>query len=567
MAYAQPLASSGLIDLRGNPLAAAASATETEQQTKSRKLAMQNAYKAYNGQMDEPLKVKPGDLNDNAVVGLMRPIIETGVSFLFGKAVSFEVATADEDGDGDEMPTPVVSSKKKQSTAKKASSPAQDALDLAWRANKQSTLLKKLATNGALFGHVFVKIVPKGIIYKKQAWPRLILLDSTQMDIFCDPDDVDLVTEYVQEWPGVDDDGMPCTRRQRTVRLMGGSGASGANASDPDAGGRLTVALGAPSKWQIIDEHLSAGGVWLRDYTELWPYDWCPIHECQNLPEANSKWGAPNVTAALIRLNGLLNFLVSNATRISKHHAHPKPWTAGARMDEWRVAVDEAINMAAPDARIGQLEMNGNGMANLLTLIDMVRDFIDELSHVPGIALGRLKDMPRGGVSGIALELMFAALLEQTEDKRELYGDLLDSINAHMLEMCGQGTDLDVSIIWPDVLPQDIPTMATAAPLLIQSGISQDSVIKWLGWNPDEEAEKNRQALEQEKAQAAEDAANNPPPPSVAPGAAQPTSSSDMPMMMGAQQQPTKQPPAGNLNHPAMQQARAVAMSAAKTRG
>ncbi|HET8908809.1 MAG TPA: hypothetical protein VFN11_17775, partial [Ktedonobacterales bacterium] len=110
MAYAQPLAQqaalgigqSGIVDSRGNPMQTAQA--ETEQQRKTRKRIMEAAYKAYAGQMDEPLKVKPGDLNDNAIIGLMRPIVETGVSFLFGKAVTFEVETLN----SSDKPAPMV---------------------------------------------------------------------------------------------------------------------------------------------------------------------------------------------------------------------------------------------------------------------------------------------------------------------------------------------------------------------------------------------------------------------------------------------------------------------------
>lgn len=93
------------------------------------------AWEAYYGQHPKPLKVKSGQPDDNVIVNFARVVVDKGVSFLFGQDVGFELDETD-------------------------TTPAEEWLAGCWKANRKSTLLQKLALNGAVCGHAFVKIVP-----------------------------------------------------------------------------------------------------------------------------------------------------------------------------------------------------------------------------------------------------------------------------------------------------------------------------------------------------------------------------------------------------------------------
>lgn len=458
---------------------------EQERINRARQEAIQRALDAYNGQFKEPLKVKPGQMNDNVIVGLIRPVVEAASAFLMGKSVGFtvEVDTSD-DSDGDDsdspgedeadVPEPAVALVPK----KPGPTPEQEALDLFWRANKKMKLLKKASTSAALAGHVFVKVIPDGVTLKGKKYPRLILLDPQCVTVEVDPDDTDVVIAYNITRTTADANGGEVERRQRVER------------TDYVAG--LPVIIDGPSKWQIVDEIRRPGGIWLTETAEVWPFDWCPVHDCQNLPEAFQFWGGADVTDALIGINQTIIFLASNLKRIIKIFADPKPWAKGIKLDEMNSEPGEVLFIPSKDGAIGAVQMSGDTQG-IIAALELFRGWFEETTHVPGIALGRLADMPRGGVSGVALELMYQALITRTNDKRESFGEMLVAICSHVLEMMHFAAGLDVELHWQSILPVDRSALATSASAWHDAGVSWKTLISDAGWNADEELERSAQ--------------------------------------------------------------------------
>src|SRR5215471_7785059 len=106
-----------------------ATAPPTQADAKRRQ-AQDLAWKAYRGELQDPLKIKKGEPNDNVKVNRCAPIADKGTSFLFGQVLKIE---CDE----------------------------QDALDGFWGDDDDKmTTLVKLAMNGAVCGQTFVKIIP-----------------------------------------------------------------------------------------------------------------------------------------------------------------------------------------------------------------------------------------------------------------------------------------------------------------------------------------------------------------------------------------------------------------------
>src|SRR5579875_588100 len=115
-----------------------------------RKRLMREAWKAYRGEFADALVVSAGQPNDNVKSNRCAPIVDKGVSFLFGKTLKIEV------GLPSTMPTP------REDAAAMAQKPAspeaeiqarQEYLNGVWGDDDEKmTLLSKAAINGGVCG-------------------------------------------------------------------------------------------------------------------------------------------------------------------------------------------------------------------------------------------------------------------------------------------------------------------------------------------------------------------------------------------------------------------------------
>src|SRR5579883_2309940 len=141
-------------------------------------------WRAYHGQHPRPLRIRPGQPDDNVIVNYARVVVDKGVSFLFGSDIRFEL---------DET----------------AETKAEQWLEQCWAANRKMTLLQKLALNGAIAGHAFVKIIPS------QPFPRLVVLDPATVSVTWEPDDIEQVVGYRIQYNALDpQSGKPIVLRQ-----------------------------------------------------------------------------------------------------------------------------------------------------------------------------------------------------------------------------------------------------------------------------------------------------------------------------------------------------------------
>src|SRR5947208_1259982 len=60
------------------------------QADQERKQQMRAAWKAYRGQLQPPLKIKANQPDDNVLSNRCAPIVDKGVSFLFGQVLKIE---------------------------------------------------------------------------------------------------------------------------------------------------------------------------------------------------------------------------------------------------------------------------------------------------------------------------------------------------------------------------------------------------------------------------------------------------------------------------------------------
>lgn len=428
---------------------------DLQQGGSNRATVMRQAYLHYIGQPPPPLKKRSGEPDDNIIVSLGRTVVDKGVSFLFGQEVVSHIESPDKEA-------------------------AQDWLNECWRRNKRMLTLQKLAQNGGICGHAFIKIVADGIRGKGGAtWPRLIVIDPQQVAVVCDPDDCDHVLQYIIGLPDTDEpSAAKRTATRRQVILEDRDGAS----------------------WQIVDQHFQ-GGAWVTDVVEPWPHDFAPVVDCQNLPRANDFWGESDLPMDLQAMLRSINRVVSHINKIVRVYAHPKVWARGMGTRTIDVAIDAVIQMPSETAELNTLEMKGD-LAAAREFLGQLNEYLSVVCKIPLVALGVPDQL--GSPSGVALQIRYQPLLEKTEQKRLTYGVLIQELDRRLLALAGFGDQLITQQNWHEMLPTD-PLMERQVLVLDDSlGVrSKRSIAEALDLDYDSELEQ----MEEEADQAAQKAA------------------------------------------------------------
>jgi hypothetical protein len=434
-----------------------------------RKRAMRDAWNAYRGKLKPPLKVAADQPDDNVLSNRCAPIVDKGVSFLFGQIVNVEAS--DETSEPD--------------TA------IQDFLKGLWGDDdERMTLLSQMAINGGVCGQVFLKLIPP---QGEMQFPRVVVMDPFLIRVVTGPDDVSCVLAYIIEYPGQDD----WQKKQIIARI------------DPDGLASVAAEADLDDTWTITN-YLRKGqsGPWMQvGERAFWPYPFAPIMMCQNLPNPNEAWGVPDLTPDLINMNNVLNFIQSNTSRIIKFHGHPKTYATGLSASQINIGIDDLLCLPSPDSKLANLEMTSS-LVDQINFANILRSDMDEQSRVPGIVLGRETSLPRGNISGVALEMLFQPLIEKTVQKQRLYGCLIRYVSRAALVLAGKLSieeyeDCPIALHWPSLLPNDDLQAAQTALVYQQIGVSEHTLLAKLGFDPDEEMEKRHAEDTEKMAQAA----------------------------------------------------------------
>jgi hypothetical protein len=465
------------------------------QSDRDRKRRIHEAWSAYRGEFQRPLKVERDQPDDNVLVNFCGPIVDKGASWLFGQPVKIEAT--DEAGS--------------------AETPYLDFLTGLWGDDDDKmSLLSDAAQNGGVCGHSFMKLIPAQAQMK---YPRIVVLDPEIVRKVTSPDDCSLTLAYIIEYNVSND----IQKRQIIARV------------DPDGLAGVAGEYDLDDTWTITNYERRGNAFqenrWVQvGEVEEWLYPFAPIFDCKNLPNPNESWGTPDLTPDLIDQNKTLIFLLSNLARIIKYHGHPKTWAKGLGASQIDISVDGMIVLNSPDAQIGVLTPMEN-FDGILKVLNTIMSNMDQQSRVPAVALGRMEAFPRlGPISGVALALWFQPLIEKTETKRRLYGKMIREVSRAALVLAGllsieNMEDCKIELHWSPLLPADNLMAAQEAILLQQLGISMQTILAGLGYNPEDEADKK----------AAEDRQK----------LAQPSHGQGMPPVLPVQQQPGEPVAAG----------------------
>lgn len=373
--------------------------------------------KYFHGRHDKPLKVKPGQVDDNLAINLTGLVVDRSVSLLFGKGVEFDL-------EGD------------------SGSAEQEYIDAVWKANKKPILLHDLAEFGGVLGTCYLKILPDGI---SDGVPRLVALDPGLLEVEVDPEDKDQVWAYEIEY-GYMVDAEKILVRERVEHSM-------------------TTTDG----WVVrrFENRHTTGGKWILVDEREWPFPFPPIHHWKNLPAAGSCYGRSELTDDVIALQDAVNFVASNLHRIIRYHAHPKTWMRGrASADKMSWGPDEMVQVPGPDGMVANLEMQSD-LASSSGFLMFLRQALFDISRT--MDLSSMADK-LGALTNFGLRVLFKDSIDKLGTKRELYGDALVEINRRLLIMANKG-DNGGDIVWPETLPVDEYGQAQTIEVDLRSGV------------------------------------------------------------------------------------------------
>ncbi len=481
---------------------------EITEADKKRQEAIANAWKAYNGELDKPLKKMPDQPDDNVLSNRCQPIVDAGVNFLFGKEVELAIE-------------------------EHAPQEAQDLLEKTWgRKERRLPLLQDLAMNGAMAGSAFLRIVPG-----PNMTFRLVVVDpAIVVGVKTAPQDIETVLLYCIEYCTDEKiNGKPSRvyYREEITRI------------DPDADDTqlyedINAGIDEDVTWQI--QHWTQivpgmmqpkPGNWTPAGDPLtWPYPFAPLFSCKNLPMPNSFWGKADITPDLIGVNGALNLLLSSINRVEKIYGMPLIFAPGTGEQVLTIEPGKIIQLPLFENKLESVHIHTD-VNNALTFAADLRSDMDEQSHVPGVATGRMRDLPRGQLSGIALELLFMPLLKKTDKKRCLYGELIIEVSKALFVLARLSGDIDMEISWQSPMPSIDLQSVQALIAKMQIGISKTTIQREAGYDPEEELKLSQAENEQA---AADFAAQQLPMPAPQSGQAQPGQQPQASPFIGRQQ-------------------------------
>lgn len=400
------------------------------------------SWMAYEGIVPRALKetASDPDARDNVVINTPRLIVDTTVSYTFGDEMDkphFEVEDDGEEG-ADE-------------------SPMEKWLAEAWRRNHKETLLLKWGTYGAVCGHAYLRLVPAThqTALRTRPYPRILALDPAAVEVEWDGEDIERAIAYKLEWTSGSGNR---TVHFRQRHLLNDNG--------------LT--------WTILDETRTTGDATFREAArETWQYPWSQIHDCQHFPNPGIYHGLGELEPDVLQLALSINFGYSNLNRVDRLYAHPRSYATGYNSQQ-AIRIDPDFMLGLPkDAKVGILEMQSEYTGSLaLTAAKMSE--LCRLTRLPPTVFGG--DSEASNLSAVALAVRFRPLKQKIKTLRLTYGSALSQLNAHMLEVGGQGKDHIVKNVWGELIPASTLEERQGIQIELQTGIiSRETASTRLG--------------------------------------------------------------------------------------
>lgn len=406
-------------------------ASSSERQ--ARRSEYNTALRYYLGQQDKQVEIVD-DIDDNTTRNLVKLTADRTVSFLFPTIPTIETDPASVD-----------------------ETPEEKWLREFFMHNGGLTSLAKLALNGFLSGHCFVRIKPD------TPYPRMVVLDPLSTSIYWKADDVEEVLWYEQRYrigdtPYITDfvressnSWKIMTYKQRSLRNELPS----------------PIMSDIMSSTDFLD--FTNGGFELVE-TAMWNAPYPPIIEWSHLPHPSSRYGISEFTQK--DLQDSINRIASTLQRIVRENGDPVDVITGADVDEIQNH-GEIVSVPSPDAKVTRLQMSGD-MGAITSALD--RDVILYLAVARVVLLnGGAAELQR--VTNTSVRTLYVDMLSKNSLLQDSYGDGLRKIAATALAIgttTGQVRKIvplyNIVVRFGSSLPLDMTEVANVNALALNGG-------------------------------------------------------------------------------------------------
>lgn len=422
-----------------------------------------DAYWKYyrEGGARKPLKIRPGQPDDNVMLNYCQQAIDKSVSFFAPKPPTFVVPDGMQREPGPDGKLVNVLS------------PEQEAVNTFLEENEFDHQIVDIALSGFISGHNFIRLYPPDNMEKitPDNPPRMALIDPRKAIAFWDVSNIRRLLFYRIMWTVSED----VFRIQDIVPTWMVNKATNAD-QQPD------LSLG----WEII-EYECKGEMGERKQVgrDHWEHPFAPMIDWKNKHAPHEYYGESDLCGA--DLNDAINFIASNTARIIKYHAHPK--TVGTGVDPQAIKSTSVDGFyAIPDnASITNLEMQSDLSSSLNYLNKLESAFFTQM-HV--LDTSTIKDKV-GGLTNFGVRMLYKDMADAADTKHSLYGSGLAETVRRALVMMGIEALKKPKDEWVDPLPSNILELTNA--LKVQKDmnvISEQTIQEQLELDPVKEAER-----------------------------------------------------------------------------
>lgn len=401
-----------------------------DKERRERKERIDRYWAYYHGDHHAPLKVEPGEPDDNVIINLCGQAIDKAVAFFAPKPPQFQLPG--------ETPQPG------------DDTPAQKALDGFWDYNTLDTFTVDMALSGFVSGHTFIKLLPP----EDNGAPSLGLLDTRHVTVYWDVMNMKRVLWFRLQWEISKGD----ERRQDIVAawLLNGQ-----PEYDPT------------SPWVILEYKRSreTRNQWELAGEDQWDHPFAPVVHWKNGPAPHSFYGPSDLRH--YRLNDGVNFVASNTARIIKFHADPKTFITGANLKNVKSTSINGVWELPEGATVDNLEMQSD-LASSMAMMDTLRTAFFTQMRVVDWASQKDKV---GQLTNFGLRVLFGDMLDQTRGKRRDYGRGLAEVSRRALVVMGFADADAPQAQWEDPLPRDRKEAVEAAKTEKELGFTSDRTL------------------------------------------------------------------------------------------
>jgi hypothetical protein len=410
---------------------------------------IETAWKYYrHGYVRKPLKIKPGDVDDNVILNHCAHAIDKSVSFFVPEPPRFV------------LPRGVNREPGIDGRLESVFSVEQEAIHAFLEHNEFDHQIVDIALSGFISGHNFLRLyLPEnGDTVTADNPPTLALIDPRHVNVFWDTSNIRRTLFYRLTWKISNSE----YRIQDIVPTWLVNRAT--NQQQP-----VDMELG----WQIIEYRAKTPeGEYTQTGVDEWPYPFAPLIDWKNRHAPHEYYGESDLLHA--DLNDAINFVASNTARIIKYHAHPKTVMIGGDPSSIQSTSVDGLWSLPDGVTVENLEMQSDLSSSLAYLEKLETAYFTQM-HV--LSINTIKDKV-GALTNFGVRMLFKDMLDVADTKHSLYGSALAEMVRRALVLMGFEDVEKPKVEWVDPLPANILELTTALKTQDEMGVISKQTIQ-----------------------------------------------------------------------------------------